>query len=49
MLLLLERKHDYWPTWHTEGKFWQWRVANLETGEQSWQLENAIDYYHVLG
>lgn len=47
--LCLERKHDVWPTWQSEGRFWQWRLANLETAQQHWALENSIDWYHVLG
>ncbi len=49
LLLLLERRHSVWPTWESTGKWWQWRVANLETGEQEWTLENTIAHYHVLG
>ena len=49
MYLVLERRHDYWPTWQSEGLYWQWKLADLETGETHWALENAIDFYHVLG
>ncbi len=48
MFLLLERKLDTWPTWEKEGKWWQWRVLDLETGIDSWRIETAIGYCKVV-
>lgn len=48
MYLLVERFHATWPTWESAGRFWQWRHVDLETGDVSCGLENALEHWHVV-
>jgi hypothetical protein len=49
LLLLVERFHATWPTWESEGRFWQWRHVCIETGTVACSLENALEHWHVAG
>lgn len=48
LYLLIERGWRLWPTWESTGKWWQWRIVDLLTGEESWVLENSIERMIVL-